>query len=142
MDDDDAVVYNVDGGGEDSVFPAAGSVHEFGTRKAKYSPGWMHIKFIHSGYRVGFSKKLCAASIWRLHNETGNIWTHLLGAALFLMLFVRLFWVVVPQIPNDVPAGDMVVMCFFYASGFFCLACSSIYHTGRCYSEPAYWYVL
>lgn len=36
-------------------------------------------KYILSGYRVDHSAWQCAKSIFALHNETGNIWTHLVG---------------------------------------------------------------
>ncbi|KAL4451534.1 hypothetical protein ABPG75_007196 [Micractinium tetrahymenae] len=43
-------------------------------------------KFVRSGYRAGYSYRQCCTSVLRLHNETGNIWTHLLPALLLLAL--------------------------------------------------------
>ena len=36
-------------------------------------------EFILRGYRAGYSFRRSLASLFRLHNETGNIWTHLIG---------------------------------------------------------------
>ena len=35
--------------------------------------------FILKGYRIDYSLKDTFRSLFRLHNETGNVWTHLLG---------------------------------------------------------------
>eukprot|EP00803_Ostreobium_quekettii_P003966 evm.model.scf_484.3 EVM.evm.TU.scf_484.3 scf_484:48769-49758(-) len=43
-------------------------------------------RFIRSGYRAGYSYPQCLASLWGLHNETGNIWTHLLPAVALAMV--------------------------------------------------------
>ncbi len=39
-----------------------------------------------SGYRAGLSAHQCCASLLQLHNESGNIWSHLLPALLMLAL--------------------------------------------------------
>ena len=41
------------------------------------------------GYRLGLDYKQCLLSIFRLHNETINIWTHLLGFLFFSVLIVK-----------------------------------------------------
>lgn len=43
-------------------------------------------EFITKGYRIDYSLKDTLTSLFRLHNETGNIWTHLIGFAFFLVL--------------------------------------------------------
>ena len=35
--------------------------------------------FIRKGYRVDYSTRDTFRSLFRLHNETGNVWTHLCG---------------------------------------------------------------
>jgi adiponectin receptor len=53
-----------------------------------------HVKdneFILRGYRAGHNFKTSITSVFRLHNETGNIWTHLLGFLLFICLTVATF---------------------------------------------------
>ncbi|KAH7289700.1 hypothetical protein KP509_30G015100 [Ceratopteris richardii] len=45
-------------------------------------------EFILSYYRVEFSVQQALSSLFKLHNETLNVWTHLLGFLLFLVLTV------------------------------------------------------
>ncbi|KAF0682774.1 Aste57867_25073 [Aphanomyces stellatus] len=44
--------------------------------------------YIRSGYRIHYSAWDCFSSLFELHNETWNVWTHMLGALLFLLLLV------------------------------------------------------
>ena len=43
-----------------------------------------------SGYRVGLGFKGNCLSLFRLHNETVNVWSHLLGAAFFICVAFNL----------------------------------------------------
>ena len=43
-----------------------------------------------SGYRVGLGFKGNCKSLFRLHNETMNVWSHLLGALFFVYLILNL----------------------------------------------------
>lgn len=43
-------------------------------------------KYIRSGYRANYTYAECAASVLSIHNETGNIWTHLVPMMLLLLL--------------------------------------------------------
>jgi len=58
--------------------PRLGSVFE--------APPFMKIPFILSGYRIGYNLTKCARSLLSVHNETMNIWTHLLPTFWFLFL--------------------------------------------------------
>jgi hypothetical protein len=40
-------------------------------------------EYIREYYRADYSIKESVQSLFRIHNETGNIWTHLLGVSLF-----------------------------------------------------------
>lgn len=43
---------------------------------------------IETGYRIGFKTKQVFKSLFMIHNETVNIWTHLLGAIIvFFFIF-------------------------------------------------------
>ena len=44
---------------------------------------------IFGGYRQRLEYKDCLRSIFRLHNETVNIWTHLIGFLIFFTLMLR-----------------------------------------------------
>ena len=55
------------------------------------APAWMiDNPFLKSGYRLHNSFKLALKSIFQLHNELLNIWTHLIGSVLFMSLLVYL----------------------------------------------------
>jgi Haemolysin-III related len=46
-------------------------------------------EYILRGYRIGFNtKKLILRSLFMLHNETVNVWTHLIGVLVFLVLLI------------------------------------------------------
>jgi adiponectin receptor len=46
-------------------------------------------EYIHSGYRINFnSAKHIFKSLFMLHNEFVNVWSHLLGAALLIFLII------------------------------------------------------
>ncbi|CAG8665824.1 1969_t:CDS:2, partial [Paraglomus occultum] len=47
---------------------------------------WQENPYIRSGYRFLTTKRACLQSIFYLHNETCNIWTHLIGFIFFLCL--------------------------------------------------------
>lgn len=50
-------------------------------------------KFIKTGYRIGFNTKgrICK-SLFMLHNESINIWSHIMGVLFFIGLLV---WTIV-----------------------------------------------
>ena len=51
-------------------------------------PNWLRDnEFLHKGHRLPTNSYLaCFKSIFRIHTETGNIWTHLLGKTKFIYL--------------------------------------------------------
>ena len=61
--------------------------------KATEAPAFsFHNRFILSGYRINFkSAKSLFKSIFMLHNESVNIWSHLLGALFFIILALHPF---------------------------------------------------
>lgn len=46
--------------------------------------------YIHTGYRLNYTIEDCAKSIFQWHNETLNVWTHMIGSFIFIGLFVAL----------------------------------------------------
>ncbi|KAF7191935.1 ADIPOR-like receptor SPBC12C2.09c [Pseudocercospora fuligena] len=93
-------------------------------------PEWMQDnQFIHSGYRPpsnSYSKS--AASIGSWHNETINIWTHLIGALLAGSAGVRLYFSIKPRFEMATTEDVMVFSCFFLGA-VACLGMSATYHT-------------
>lgn len=58
------------------------------------APEWLiDNHFILTGYRLGFSKvKDVLRSLFMIHNETTNIWSHLSGVLLFIMLMTYIIF--------------------------------------------------
>lgn len=96
-------------------------------------PDWLRDNpFILSGYRVHLNFRQCLASLVRWHNETGNIWTHLIGMALFVVMAIRAFRS--PSLAGESALGQ-ALFALFFAACFFCFACSAVYHTFLCHSR-------
>ncbi|KAG7096067.1 hypothetical protein E1B28_006747 [Marasmius oreades] len=93
-------------------------------------PSWKHDNmYILTGYRrPQESWQGCIRSVYAyLHNETGNIHTHLWGALLFLYLLITVK-------PAQLTSGrttwvDSAVFSFFFGSATFCFLSSATYHT-------------
>uniref|UniRef100_A0A6B2LCN1 Uncharacterized protein n=1 Tax=Arcella intermedia TaxID=1963864 RepID=A0A6B2LCN1_9EUKA len=87
--------------------------------------------FILTGYRQNLSMKDCLRSVFCIHNETGNIWTHLLGALMFGIYFIQ----------NDHNYETFTHKTMFTLGVGACIICyfmSSIYHTFNCHSEKVF----
>ncbi|KAH8162046.1 hypothetical protein CIB48_g6208 [Xylaria polymorpha] len=86
--------------------------------------------FIRKGYRpISRSTMACLRSLAFLHNETLNIYTHLIPAA--AALFVGEAWVLsyLRQRYVDVGASDYVIFAVLFSAAAACLGISSAYHT-------------
>jgi len=113
-------------------------LRKFSTCTVAEVPDWLRDNdFIHSGYRVRFSASLCLKSLFKLHNETMNIWSHLLGLVLFSVILVSTVLFVVPFGHETITWHDRLVFVIFIASAQICLACSTLFHTFFCHSPGA-----
>lgn len=88
---------------------------------------WRENRYIVFGYRFSKSHSSAVRSIFHLHNETANIWTHLLGA---LLIFGLAVW----HYPNTrvyqlSSWGDRLVTFTFLAAAIKCLLFSVVWHT-------------
>lgn len=91
-----------------------------------------------TAYRpLSYSYRHSILSIPNLHNQTINIWTHLLGLLLFTYLAHHL-WSALAPLYATATHEDVVVFACFFAGAFTCLSCSSAYHTFINHSEPIY----
>ncbi|KAF9429312.1 hypothetical protein BGZ76_001501 [Entomortierella beljakovae] len=102
---------------------------------------WQENKYILSGYRFLSSKTQCFKSIFYFHNESGNIWTHLLGFFYFLAVGIYFFSGSNPYFSTPssssvrnlpfVPADgyDKLVFMVFFLAVYKCLLMSSLWHT-------------
>jgi adiponectin receptor len=94
---------------------------------------WQVNPNIHSGYRFRQSHWACIRSIMGIHNESCNIWSHLLGIPLVLGVAFHYY----PQHVNfaaSTPMDIFIASLFFFAA-IKCLICSSTMHTMNCIAD-------
>nr|XP_033808356.1 adiponectin receptor protein 2 isoform X1 [Geotrypetes seraphini] len=98
-------------------------------------PDWLKDNdYLVHGHRPPMpSFRACFKSIFRIHTETGNIWSHLLGCVFFLCLGV--FYMFRPNISFVAPVQEKVVIGLFFLGAILCLSFSWLFHTVYCHSE-------
>lgn len=104
-------------------------------------PSWQQDNhYIRSGYRLpsnSFAKSFHSLSY--LHNETVNIYTHLLGAVFAFISSAILYHVLAPRYETATREDIYVFSCFFLGA-MTCLGMSATYHTIQNHShEVAVW---
>jgi predicted membrane channel-forming protein YqfA (hemolysin III family) len=68
-------------------------------------------EYIRAGYRGRLDFHACVKSLLDYHNETLNIWTHLIGFFIFFGLFIRDVFFVYPSFEKDsYSVMDIVVL--------------------------------
>ncbi|KAH9414208.1 Adiponectin receptor protein 2 [Dermatophagoides pteronyssinus] len=97
-------------------------------------PNWMQDnEYLHTGHRPPLPTFWeCIKSIFRLHTETGNIWTHGIGALLFVGLFIYEF----VTISAHKTAVDRLMLTIYFSGIITCLIFSCMFHTFSCYASP------
>lgn len=92
-------------------------------------PAWRRDNgYIHGGYRqIRGSYGHAARSLLYLHNESVNIWSHLLGAVGAVASAVYVFHVVRPRY-REAHAGDVAVFACFFGGAVVCLGMSATFH--------------
>jgi adiponectin receptor len=92
-------------------------------------PSWQQDNhYIHSGYRPAsgsFYKSF--SSLGYLHNESVNIYSHLIGAVFFSILGFVLYRVIRPRY-DSATAGDVLAFSCFFLGAALCLGMSATYH--------------
>jgi len=105
--------------------------HNFTLYKYEDTPGWMQDNiYITSGYRANYSVALCIKSLFRMHNETWSIWTHLVGFLLFFILMFVTFAVLL----ESPTVGDVFVFLVFLICAQIQMLASAIFHIFYCHS--------
>lgn len=93
-------------------------------------PQWMRDnQYITTGYRPesnSYSKSV--GSIFYLHNETVNIWTHLLGAVLAVITAMFMYSATRSRF-GLATRDDIVAFSCFFVGATLCLGMSAMYHT-------------
>ncbi len=103
---------------------------------------WQYNENVIQGYRFTESRTQCARSILHLHNESFNIWSHLLGC---IFLIRTLLFGGPPTPGSDLganvdgsysPAGLLVAVYYVYLlATILCTGCSVSWHTMRCIAD-------
>ncbi|OWA54637.1 Adiponectin receptor protein [Hypsibius exemplaris] len=95
-------------------------------------PDWLKDNdFLHHHHRPqieSFSE--CFKSIFSIHSETGNIWTHLIGCILFIVFAIYFF-----LLHEKFPVGEKWAFAAFFTGAIMCLGFSFLFHTVYCHSE-------
>lgn len=92
-------------------------------------PQWLQDNdFLHFGHRPPLPTSECFKSIIRIHTETGNIWTHLLG----VVAFVGLASFFMSRPPTEIQLQEKLVFACFFAGAIVCMGLSFLYHTLCC----------
>lgn len=96
-------------------------------------PKWLQDNdFLHSGHRPPLpSFGECFKSVFRIHTETGNIWTHLLGCVAFVG--VACYFLTRPTI--EIQWQEKLIFGPFFIGAIVCLGFSFAFHTLSCHSE-------
>jgi len=101
-------------------------------------PAWMkdneHLHFGHRPELQSFAE--CFKSIFRIHTETGNIWTHLIGFVAFVIVTV-VFYIkpLCATCQLDIDLSEKLIFLTFFIGAILCLACSTLFHTLCCHSQ-------
>ncbi|XP_067946249.1 adiponectin receptor protein-like [Watersipora subatra] len=110
-------------------------IYEAGWRLVHHAhlPDWMRDnEYIHHGHRPELRSFLeCFKSVFRIHTETGNIWTHLLGMVAFIG--ISSFFISRPN--DEVAWEEKAVFSAFFVGAIICLGFSWIFHTVACHSS-------
>ncbi|KAJ1561141.1 Adiponectin receptor protein 1, partial [Nowakowskiella sp. JEL0078] len=75
----------------------------------------------------------CLKSLFFVHNETGNIYTHLVGTMTFSVFLFISFQVFTPVFEST-KWSDVLVVSLFLFGGVVCLALSTLFHLFQCHS--------
>ncbi|XP_044742988.1 adiponectin receptor protein [Chrysoperla carnea] len=96
-------------------------------------PRWLQDNdYLHMGHRPPLpSFSACFKSIFRLHTETGNIWTHLLGCVAFIG--VATYFLTRPS--GEIQLQEKLIFSSFFIGAIVCLGFSFAFHTLSCHSE-------
>ncbi|KAK3348975.1 hemolysin-III channel protein-like protein Izh2 [Lasiosphaeria hispida] len=104
-------------------------------------PAWQQEgnHYIETGYRpVAASIRHCLHSLTYLHNETVNIFSHIIGAILFLALPAYVFNVEIPPRYAIATPVDIVVCSVYFIGVGICFVFSATFHTFVCHSPDVF----
>lgn len=88
---------------------------------------WKENPYITRGYRFCRNYADCMYSVVGVHNETCNIWSHLMG--FFCMVGLSFYHLPNTMSWQEASTMDRAVMITFLLAAMKCLVCSSVWHT-------------
>jgi len=91
---------------------------------------------IYSGYRRRLEYQDCLKSIFKLHNETVNIWTHLLGFIIFFCLMMKDVAWHQDHIRDGSDFTATIIQLMTYQA---CMLSSTAFHTMSCHDSRQSW---
>lgn len=110
------------------------SINIYTTTK-KYAPHWFgDTDYILHGYRRQTNSfRGCMLSLTYLHNETGNVYTHLIGLlTIFPLIYFTFFqWMT----SESTSIYDYLAITPFFIGSIVCLGCSTVFHLCTCHSR-------
>ena len=99
-------------------------------------PCWLKDnEYLRHGYRPpmnSFSR--CFGSMFRMHTETWNIWTHFFGVVMFCMMVLYVFVFKMSEI-SLLPWYEQLIVGSFFLGAIMCLGFSFLFHTLSNHSE-------
>ncbi|KAK4223219.1 hemolysin-III related-domain-containing protein [Podospora fimiseda] len=103
---------------------------------ANQLPNWYaHNTYLLSGYRpITKSTPFCFQSLFHLHNETINIYSHLLPAMIALSANCNLHLYFTQHYPSSLFL-DRLAIHIYLTTSLICFGISSFYHTLNCHSQ-------
>lgn len=96
-------------------------------------PDWLQDnEYLLFGHRLPLNSfRACFKSVFQIHTETGNIWTHLLG----MIAFISIAAYTLSSRYIDWMWQDITVHSIFFGGAILCLTFSWVFHTVFCHSE-------
>jgi len=92
-------------------------------------------EYILNGYRPdGLPIRACIRSLFSLHNETWNVWSHIFGSLVFVYLAFET-WQRYVATSSQWIAMDIFMFVLFFFCTILCFCCSSAYHLLNCHSK-------
>lgn len=99
-------------------------------------PRWMYVDWIYHGYRNEKNSYWeCFKTLFSIHNQTGNIWTHLIPLMYYIYLSVDLLMGNEFELKYGPIHGGLLFI--YYMGVILCLGSSAFYHLFSCHSESA-----
>lgn len=119
--------------------PSQPTIHSIRLLKWDDLPAWAKDnEYIHSGFRPSTnSYKDCLQSCFYIHNETGNIYSHLL-ATLWMIILPIFLYPYAKEHYHSANFDDWIVLGLFFLGGAVCFGLSTVYHVFSSHSHAVH----